>query len=429
VGGTATDFYARQGWPLDPALYYYTDTTHVHAVTRVSGLGTFEYDANGNMTRRVENGTIYTQTFDVENRLISVAVSGGGTTQYQYDASGQMVKKLAPDGTLTVYLGIVEYELTGLGGTVAHTTSYYTVPGARVVRVDNVLSYVLTDHLGSSTVTLDDGGGVDGELRYYAYGETRASSGSTPTERTYTGQLRQDDLGLDYFNARWYVPSLNRWTQPDTIVPEPGNPQALNRYAYVLGNPLKYTDPSGHVAIPALIVGGTAILALAVTFVAIDYYLVPGGHARAEAAVQGLSSSVELLSDSFQQQANTQSAVAELLILLASKAGRPLLDQEKEHIGKIDDFGDFLDTHKDLPDEAEQVLRGEELLERRDHVNEAQDWARGIEKTIDYLTNPRNTRHRSPEAQAEVEKALEKARKYQQRLRDILRDLYPGANP
>jgi hypothetical protein len=29
-------------------------------------------------------------------------------------------------------------------------------------------------------------------------------------------------------------------------VPEPGNPQALNRYAYVYNNPLRYTDPSGH---------------------------------------------------------------------------------------------------------------------------------------------------------------------------------------
>jgi len=35
-------------------------------------------------------------------------------------------------------------------------------------------------------------------------------------------------------------------TQPDTIVPEPGNPQALNRYSYVLNNPLRYNDPSGH---------------------------------------------------------------------------------------------------------------------------------------------------------------------------------------
>jgi len=30
------------------------------------------------------------------------------------------------------------------------------------------------------------------------------------------------------------------------VVPQPGNPQALNRYAYVLNNPLKHTDPSGH---------------------------------------------------------------------------------------------------------------------------------------------------------------------------------------
>ncbi len=34
--------------------------------------------------------------------------------------------------------------------------------------------------------------------------------------------------------------------QADTIIPEPGNPQALNRYSYVLNNPLKYTDPTGH---------------------------------------------------------------------------------------------------------------------------------------------------------------------------------------
>jgi len=34
--------------------------------------------------------------------------------------------------------------------------------------------------------------------------------------------------------------------QADTIVPQPGNPQALNRYAYVLNSPLRYRDPTGH---------------------------------------------------------------------------------------------------------------------------------------------------------------------------------------
>ena len=49
-----------------------------------------------------------------------------------------------------------------------------------------------------------------------------------------------------HYGARFYSPRLGRFIQPDTIVPEPGNPQALNRYAYVNNNPLRYTDPTGH---------------------------------------------------------------------------------------------------------------------------------------------------------------------------------------
>ncbi len=39
---------------------------------------------------------------------------------------------------------------------------------------------------------------------------------------------------------------LNRWLSADTIVPDPANPQSLNRYSYVHNNPLRYIDPSGH---------------------------------------------------------------------------------------------------------------------------------------------------------------------------------------
>jgi hypothetical protein len=49
-----------------------------------------------------------------------------------------------------------------------------------------------------------------------------------------------------YFNARYYSHYLNRWLQPDSIVPDAGNPQDLNRYSFVRNNPLKYTDPTGH---------------------------------------------------------------------------------------------------------------------------------------------------------------------------------------
>ncbi len=39
---------------------------------------------------------------------------------------------------------------------------------------------------------------------------------------------------------------MSRYITPDTIVPDPYNPQSLNRYSYCLNNPLIYTDPSGH---------------------------------------------------------------------------------------------------------------------------------------------------------------------------------------
>jgi RHS repeat-associated protein len=85
-----------------------------------------------------------------------------------------------------------------------------------------------------------------GELRYYAYGETRYTSGSTPTSYRFTGQREDATIGLYFYNARYYDASLGRFVQADSIVPNPGNPQSLNRYSYVVGNPLKYTDPSGH---------------------------------------------------------------------------------------------------------------------------------------------------------------------------------------
>jgi len=84
------------------------------------------------------------------------------------------------------------------------------------------------------------------ELRYKAWGETRYTYGTTPTTYKFTGQRLDDSTGLYYYGARYYDPALGRFIAPDTIVPEPGNPQALNRYAYVYNNPVRYTDPTGH---------------------------------------------------------------------------------------------------------------------------------------------------------------------------------------
>jgi RHS repeat-associated protein len=83
-------------------------------------------------------------------------------------------------------------------------------------------------------------------MRYKPYGEIRYTEGISPTNRQFTGQYADGNLNLVQMGDRWYDSALGRWLSPDTIVPQPGNPQNFNRYSYTRNNPLKYIDPSGH---------------------------------------------------------------------------------------------------------------------------------------------------------------------------------------
>ena len=64
----------------------------------------------------------------------------------------------------------------------------------------------------------------------------------------FTGQ-RNDGGGLYYYGARYYDVGIGRFLSADTVVQSYANPQTLNRYSYCVNNPLKYTDPSGHLVI------------------------------------------------------------------------------------------------------------------------------------------------------------------------------------
>jgi RHS repeat-associated protein len=122
----------------------------------------------------------------------------------------------------------------------------YRLGSERVaVREGSAVYAAVGDHLGSVTV-LAQGGSPAGVTRYLPYGAIRLETGLSPTDRRYTGQRWEASLGLYDYRARFYDPALGRFLQPDPIVPEPGNLQALNRYVYVYNNPLHYTDPSGH---------------------------------------------------------------------------------------------------------------------------------------------------------------------------------------
>jgi len=111
---------------------------------------------------------------------------------------------------------------------------------------NDTLNWILSDHLGSASVTANADGTWNSEIKYTAFGEVRASYGLTPTDYRYTGQLDVAELGLIYFVARFYDPYLNRFLSPDSIIPDPHNPLDWDRFSYARNNPVNYSDPTGH---------------------------------------------------------------------------------------------------------------------------------------------------------------------------------------
>ncbi len=63
---------------------------------------------------------------------------------------------------------------------------------------------------------------------------------------------------MDY-KARFYSPYITQFSQPDTITPDQTNPQALNRYSYVLDSPINLNDPTGHCPVCIIALFGLAI--------------------------------------------------------------------------------------------------------------------------------------------------------------------------
>ncbi len=122
---------------------------------------------------------------------------------------------------------------------------------------NNGLFYLYSDQLGSTSTMQHEDGRDPRQTRYTPFGDYRAGSTTNPiTDRGYTGQKENMDLGLMYYNARYYIPSLGRFLSADTIVPDPANPQSYNRYSYTRNNPLNFVDPTGNVECALL--GGTA---------------------------------------------------------------------------------------------------------------------------------------------------------------------------
>ena len=194
------------------------------------------YDSNGNLVE--DEDFIY--FYNDANQLSEVRYSGNSSLveKYWYDANGQRVKKQNSAGEFTYYVNQF-YEIEN--GT---ATSYFFRDDERIAKeTSGDMEWYLSDHLGSTTLLINESGLEIERTEYYPYGEVQSGG---LEKYGFTGQENDADTELMYYGARYYSPEYRVFVQPDTMLPDPYNPQALNRYAYTLNNPVKYDDASGH---------------------------------------------------------------------------------------------------------------------------------------------------------------------------------------
>ncbi len=245
---------------------YHYETNRPHAVSRISGgdlAGSFNYDANGNMTQGGGRDEIRYNTVDKPTLIRA----GSTKTEFQYGFDGVRFKRTDHDGSSrkdTYYIGNVEFTQTNgmttlvqrhLAG-VAVELDYY---GSNKRQEFN---YLYRDHLGSVTVMTDVNGNVVSEYSYDVWGQRRPLDtgvahplkqlnramqfAHTDYNRGFTGHEHVDKLGIIHMNGRVYDPRLARFLSVEPYVADGTSLQAYNRYSYVRNNPLNATDPSGY---------------------------------------------------------------------------------------------------------------------------------------------------------------------------------------
>ena len=226
------------------------------------------YDVAGNITS--DSASYATGNSDLAGRL-SLLINSGVFTFYSYDGSGQRLRKFASSGATSTVIFVYdqggqllgEYSNTGaaireyvwLGNT---PVAVFTPDPANVANPPLVY-YIHTDHLNTPRVVLNTANVVRWNWLAEPFGTTAPNtnpSGAGPFtfNLRFPGQYADSEAGLLYNMARYYDPSIGRYTQSDPI----GLAGGINTYSYVGGNPLSYVDPTGqNVAVGARL-GGAA---------------------------------------------------------------------------------------------------------------------------------------------------------------------------
>lgn len=222
------------------------------------------FDLNGNL-QQLERGQ--TLNWDVSNRLTSVALvarehAANDEELYGYDSVGRRVIKhcISQARALThraqvCYLPGLEVRRDSASGEWLNVLNIevgrYSVrilqweKGRPSELANHSIRCNVSDHLGSSTLELDEKALLISQESYYPFGGTagwaaRSAVQASYKTRRYSGKER-DATGLYYYGLRYYAPWLQRWISPDPA----GTIDGLNRYQMVHNNPMNRVDRQG----------------------------------------------------------------------------------------------------------------------------------------------------------------------------------------
>ena len=209
---------------------------------------TYQYDNNGNMTRKTTKigGAITTYEYDAENKLVRV-VSPKNTVNYRYDGLGRRVEKevIAGTTTLTKYVYDNEDILLELNGSNAIVARYTHGPGVDeplVMDRNSQSFYYHADGLGSITDLTNQTGTVVQRYTYSSFGKIESQLDPNFVQPSmFTSREFDTETGLFHYRKRYYDPTIGRFGSEDPASFGGG----VNFYRYVSGNPIGRTDPFG----------------------------------------------------------------------------------------------------------------------------------------------------------------------------------------